>query len=124
MKSQWLYVYDNECPVCSKAANLLHKLDKNGVLQFVDAKNIQTYSSDIKDILSKHELELLEDVGLISPNGEVYIGADAMGKIIELLPASRPLAWMFRRTFVGKVIVPVYSLMKSVRRACGACPEN
>ncbi|MES0489023.1 MAG: DCC1-like thiol-disulfide oxidoreductase family protein [Leptospirales bacterium] len=113
-QKQWTMVYDSGCKVCSKGAGTLRKLDKNRVFLFVDfeeyVKNIETDET------------LSNDLHLISPSGEIFSGAEAIDKIVEILPMAKPVRWVLRKSFLVNGAVPAYRIMKTFRRVCSRCP--
>jgi len=113
-QKQWTLVYDSTCAVCSKAAVALRRFDRNHEFRFVDFEEY-VKSIETGEILS-------DDIHLISPSGEMVSGAPAIDKIVEILPLARPIRWVLRKSFLVKGSVPVYRLMKSIRRGCSRCP--
>ena len=117
---QWTLIYDNKCNTCSGSAAALQKIDKSKIFKMLPLAKLD---SEYGAVLLEKRPEIAEisekDLILVSPEMELYQGAAAIEKIIELLPLARPVRWMLER-IIRKT--PAYSFMKSVRRGCRNCP--
>ncbi len=117
----WTVVYDGQCTVCTRSVNLIRDRDRDGRFELV------AYQSDgvperFPEI-SRREFE--ESVQLIGPEGGRWEGAAAIEKILELLPRTRPLAWLFRLPLARPVARWAYRLFARNRGRFGCgdhCP--
>jgi predicted DCC family thiol-disulfide oxidoreductase YuxK len=117
----WTLVYDGECQVCIASVNRLRDWDRDGRFEMV------AYQSEgVKErfpAISDREFE--ESVQLIGPEAGRWEGAEAVEKVFELVPRTRPLAWLFRIPFARPVARWAYRLFARNRGRFGCgdhCP--
>ncbi|MBN2435328.1 MAG: DUF393 domain-containing protein [Spirochaetes bacterium] len=115
MKTEsWTLLYDRDCPLCSRFAVIVEKLDHENMIDFVP---LQDYCK--KEIRFSCE-ELLKTVHIISEQGQVLKGGDAVCKVLMLVPASRPYRWLLKSKVGHRVSNTVYFALNSIRR-CYKC---
>lgn len=117
----WTVVYDGECRVCIRSVNLLRDRDRHARFELVayQAEGVQ----DRFPSITREEFEA--SVQLIGPDGGRWEGADAVAKILELIPRGRPFSWLFRIPIIRPVARYAYRLFARHRRffGCGDhCP--
>jgi predicted DCC family thiol-disulfide oxidoreductase YuxK len=88
--SKYVLAYDADCGPCTKFANVVDSLDKSEKLDFISLT-----LADQKGLLDMIAPSLrYRSFHLISPNGEVKSGSEALLKLIAILPG-------------GKIISPI-----------------
>lgn len=120
-KAPWTVVYDGECSVCIRSVNALRDHDRHARFELVayQSEGVMERFPDIP------EAEFREAVQLIGPNGRRWAGADAVEKIFQLVPAARPLAWIFRIPLLRPLARRAYRLFARNRSRFGCgdhCP--
>lgn len=117
----WTVVYDGQCRVCTRSVNLLRDRDRDARFELV------AYQAEgVQDRFPSITLEEFESsVQLIGPDGGRWEGADAVEKILELVPRFRLLAWLFRIPLIRPLARLAYRAFARHRRffGCGDhCP--
>ena len=83
--NQFHVIYDDNCPLCLAAIGQVRQLDRLGLVNLVPLSGI----TDRPGSSIPARQKLLEQMHLITPEGKVYRGADAVGVLARLLPQSR-----------------------------------
>jgi len=115
-------IYDGECRFCQRSVDLLRRWDREhrvAVLPFQDQARVAAFHIPLPALAAAMHLVLP------APDGRVLSGADAVPKLLELLPGKRWLAWGFRIPGVAPVARRVYAWIAR-RRHClvrGSGPE-
>ncbi len=109
----WKLIYDEECPLCRRFAGLIKRFNRGQIENI----SFQRYHPEEGKVSLE---DLQEDVHLIGKNGEVLRGADALNKILTLVPESKPLRWIAESRWGKKSGKVLYSTMKFFRR-CSKC---
>lgn len=117
----WVVVYDGECDVCIRTVNRLRDWDRDGVLELVayQSAGVVDRFPDIS------EREFRDAVQLIGPEGGRREGAEAVEKILKLVPRARPLRWLFRVPLARPLARRLYRLFARNRDRFGCgdhCP--
>ena len=115
----WTVVYDGQCRVCIRSVNLLRDWDRYGRFQLV-AYQSAGVPERFPDIAPE---EFEASVQLIGPRGERLQGPDAVEKILQLTPRTRPLAWLFRIPLVRPIARRAYHLFAR-HRGVFACDDH
>jgi len=110
---QWSLLFDNDCVICVSLANYLRKFNRNDNLQIISLQSIEAKNTNLTN--------LKQEIHLINQNGDSLDGDEAIEKLIEIMPQSKPMRWLIQKSFGSKVAVPVYRLMNSIRRHCSKC---
>ncbi|MCL6516538.1 DUF393 domain-containing protein [Alicyclobacillus sp.] len=74
-------LYDAECPLCRRAAAWLQSRDPKGVLEFLPAQRSDEVSACPLDPEA-----VLEQIHVVSPEGELRTGADGVVWALSQLP--------------------------------------
>ena len=111
---QWKLLYDGECPLCTRFANTVRRLDNETSIVVRDLH--EHFREDSSIPLEK----LLEDVHLLSEEGTILRGGDAVAKVITLIPQARPFRWMIESKAGKRSSDAAYEIMARVRR-CRRC---
>lgn len=117
----WTIVYDGQCRVCIRSVNILRDWDRYARFELV-AYQSEGVMDRFPDITPQ---EFDASVQLIGPDGGRWEGAEAVEKILSLLPRTRPLAWLFRIPLVRPIARRAYHLFARNRGifSCGDhCP--
>ncbi len=117
--SPWTVVYDGQCRVCIRSVSLLDDWDRHGRFERVAFQSAGV-PERFPDIAPE---EFRAAVQLIGPRGERFEGADAVEKILQLIPRTRPLAWLFRVPLVRPLARRVYRIIAR-NRGLFACDDH
>lgn len=117
----WTVIYDGECRICTRSVNTLRDWDRDARFELLayQATGVQ----ERFDTISFREFE--SSVQLVGPDGDRWEGAGAVEKILELVPRTRPFAWLFRIPLIRPIARAVYRFVARHRRffGCGDhCP--
>ena len=105
-------IYDGECGICRRAAELVRRWDREHVLRLVpfqDAVAVARFPIALPALAAAMHLVL--------PDGRVYAGADAIPELLRLFPGKRWLAPLFRIPGVLPLARRMYA-QTAVRRHC------
>src|SRR5689334_3899459 len=89
-------VYDGTCRVCTRSARLLVDWDRDRRLEVV-ASQEPGVAQRFPWIPAQAYDEALQ---LVGPDGTTWSGADAIERILNLLPKGRFLGWLYRMPFM------------------------
>jgi predicted DCC family thiol-disulfide oxidoreductase YuxK len=110
----WQLLYDGGCETCISFAKLIERFDKGNHVSVESLQNF--YASD-----QTYPLEdLLSELHIIGPKGEVKCGGEALAEIIRLVPQMKPFRWMVETRWGKKTMETVYHTMHRSRR-CRSC---
>ncbi len=84
----WKLLYDRNCPFCQRFAEAVERFDTTNQIELV---SLQEYSRT-HDHPSRQEL--LSELHILGADGEMLKGGDAVRKIVNLVPQTKPLRWM------------------------------
>lgn len=110
---EWTLIYDGDCRFCRRLVALVSRLDWKArltVLSFQDA-DLERYG------VSREAAE--QAMQLVAPSGAVSSGAEAARDLGRLLPALRPLAWLFHVPGVTGLAERVYRWVARRRHRFG-----
>ncbi len=117
IEAYWLLLYDDECPLCSRFASWIRRLDPHNIIRTVP---LQTYALQA-DYPGREQLET--DVHMLGRNGEILVGGEVVRKIVEIIPAMRPFRWMMEGETGKKAARFAYLTMKRFRD-CPGCGKR
>jgi predicted DCC family thiol-disulfide oxidoreductase YuxK len=86
--TRWKLLYDAECHFCARFAQLIAQFCRDGQIEVI---SVQEYHR--RDPLIPVE-DLLTQVHLLSEDGALLRGGDAVQRVISIVPQARPLRWM------------------------------
>ena len=109
--------YDADCPMCRRWAGRFQPLLKRNGIELIP---LQT--SAVRAFLKLPDKKLLEEMRVITPDGEVYGGADAFVYLARVIPGGQILDAIARLPGVPPIIRAVYRWIAR-NRSCdgGAC---
>jgi predicted DCC family thiol-disulfide oxidoreductase YuxK len=91
-ESQAVVLYDDDCGFCKWSLNMILAWDRRDRL-----RPLAIQSDEGQGLLANvPESERLDSWHLVLPSGEVRSAGAAAAPLAELLPAGRPLAFLFR----------------------------
>ncbi len=83
--NQYHLIYDDSCPICLFSIERIAKLDKLGLVNRVP---LSTALKSRKPGMLAND-QLVKEMHLITPEGKIYRGAEAVGVLATLFPQSR-----------------------------------
>lgn len=109
--------YDADCPICTRWTRRTRVLLRRRGFEFVPLQTPGTASR-----LHLADAELLTQMRLLNPRGEVFGGADAIVEIARQVSWARPLAFAARLPGVQAILRRLYTSL-AAHRFCraGAC---
>ncbi|TLZ43747.1 MAG: DUF393 domain-containing protein [Methanobacteriota archaeon] len=87
---EYILLFDRDCGICSAFGRWVHAVDLRGRIHL---RTIQTSRELIKEIPDDRVLEAFH---IVSPNGRVTTGGDAVPTLIEALPMGAGLGGILR----------------------------
>ncbi len=106
-------IYDGECGFCQRSVALLRRWDREhriALVPFQDQARVAAFNIPLPALAAAMHLVLPP------PDGRVLSGADAVPKLLELLPGKRRLAWIFRIPGVPPIARRLYAWIARRRR--------
>jgi predicted DCC family thiol-disulfide oxidoreductase YuxK len=104
-------LYDHNCPLCRQAVHRLQTWDRDGVLAYLPGGDDETR----RRFPGISEAALADALHLVSPDGNVWAGAEAVEKLVDLLPGWRRARWLFRIPLARPVAAWMYRRMSAAR---------
>ena len=114
-------VYDGECPFCLKQIERIQRRDHWGRFE---------YAARQKPGLEKRFPRLADEdfnsgMRLVTPDGVIQVGADAVYHIARQLPVWRRLAWLYRMPLLHGVARLAYKWIAAHRQSLGrVCADS
>ncbi len=84
---QWYLIYDDNCNICNLGVKKVKELDKTKLIKLAPLSDPQV-PAKIK-LPTKEEMQ--KQMYLISPDGEIFKGADAVARLLTIFPESKIL---------------------------------
>jgi predicted DCC family thiol-disulfide oxidoreductase YuxK len=100
-------IYDDSCPVCVAAVSKAVRLDSMGLVSLEPLSGART--AGYPDLPSP--AKLAKEIHLIAPDGAVYRGAEAVGRLASLFPRSKLLGRIILLPLVRPLARLVYGLV-------------
>ena len=98
--------HDGGCPLCRREIALIRRLDRRGVIEFVDASRGEICRADRAELLGRfHALE----------DGRMLVGAAAFAAMWRAIPVLRPFGLAARNRNVLAVLDAAYGLFLRAR---------
>ncbi|MGN6555429.1 MAG: thiol-disulfide oxidoreductase DCC family protein [Verrucomicrobiota bacterium] len=95
--------YDRDCPVCRKwAGRFTGVLERNGFAV------VPLQAPEIRAYLRLPEAELLQEMRVITADGKVIGGANALVFLAAKIPALRPFNWLAKLPGVSALLCAAY----------------
>lgn len=112
-------VYDGACKVCTRLVGVLRHWDRKGELELIPFQNT-TVLDRFPWIPAEAYAEALQ---LVGPGGRTWQGADAVERLLDLLPYGGALGWAFRIPGFGSAFSRFYRWFARNRYRFG-CGEH
>ena len=112
-------VYDGTCNVCNKIVRRLKRWDRAPLFDIVPSQQPGVQARFPWIPASAYR----ESVQLIGPHGETWQGAEAVERILDLLPRGKLLSWVFSIPFVRPLAEWFYRWFAKNRYKLG-CGEH
>lgn len=114
----WTLIYDGDCEFCRRSVRLVDRWDVRGRIEPVpfQSANLERYG------IARSAAE--EAMHVVDPDGAVWRGAEAAREILRLLPAGRPLGWLFRLPGVPALAERTYAWIARRRHRFGCSSET
>ena len=111
-------VYDADCPFCRSQVARIRRLDRRGAFEFVPRQSPEL--AERFPTLATPGFD--SGLRLVSLEGDVVVGADALYRIARRLPLSRRLAWVYRlppiRALARQAYARVAARRSGLARGC------
>jgi predicted DCC family thiol-disulfide oxidoreductase YuxK len=114
-------VYDGDCRLCTRSADLVATWDRGGVVEIVPFQRggVPERFPWISDSAYREAMQL------VGPGDETWSGAAAAERLVKILPGGRSLGCLFALPFARPIADRVYRLIarNRTRFGCGThCP--
>ena len=118
---QPVIVYDGECVFCQRQIERIKRRDKQERFEYVPK---QTPGLDDR-FPRLAEGDFNTGMRLITPTGEIHVGADAVYQITRVLLPWRLFAWLYRVPGIHAVLRLAYSWVAARRQKLGkSCADD
>jgi predicted DCC family thiol-disulfide oxidoreductase YuxK len=115
MNGEALLIYDGECRLCRRAVTLLNAWDRSGRIACMPSQNPL-----LPRLLPDASAEELDTAMLlVGPRGRRYRGAEALPRILSLLPGGLPLRLLFEVPGLPTLARKVYGWIAGHRHELG-----
>jgi len=120
--SAWYLIYDDNCPFCRGWIERVKRLDRNGLVRLAPLSNPPANMA----IKSPDKEALMREIHLVSPDGDLFKGADAVSRLAVMFPRTRlagvilsaPVIRIFARYVYRVVARWRYGVAKSCDLSC------
>ena len=115
-RTRAVVVYDGECPFCLKHIERIRRRDSRGCFEYAarQAPGLEVRFPKLTD------QDFNSGMRLITPQGNIHVGADAVYHIARRLPVYRRLAWLYRVPVLHGLSRLVYRWVAAHRLSLGA----
>lgn len=110
-------VFDGLCRMCTRLAKMLRKWDKRS--------NVEVVASQARGVMARFPWipreAYAEAIQLVGPGGETWQGAEAVEKLLGVLPRGKWIAWIFHIPFARAIADRIYRWIarNRYRLGCG-----
>ncbi|HWR81750.1 MAG TPA: DUF393 domain-containing protein [Candidatus Deferrimicrobium sp.] len=105
--SEYYLIYDDTCPLCVSSVEKVRKRDAQGRIACVSLTN----AKQLDDVVVPPPSDLLREIHLISRDGHMYRGAEALARLAMILPRWRVAGRLLMLPVVKNVAAVVYYLI-------------
>lgn len=114
-------VYDGDCPFCLKQIARIRRWDRAESFEYVPRR-----TPGLEERFPKlAEGDFNTGMRLVSPDGSIHVGADAVYQIARALPFWRRLAWLYRVPGLRRLARGIYAWIAAHRRSlAGTCEDD
>jgi len=114
------FIYDSECPLCTKTRVLIENLDFFNRIAFESA---QTAKSQFKELKNIEQAELITHIYSVSKKGKIYKGVDTYIQVLFHTLLFSPIALMISLPGIKHIGKLIYSYLANNRER-EICDEN
>ncbi|HRP64323.1 MAG TPA: DUF393 domain-containing protein [Phycisphaerales bacterium] len=109
-------IYDGQCRFCIEQVGRLERRDRDGRIEFLP------FPSTAIDERFPHlrEMDINAGMRFVTPQGDIFVGADALHQIARELPRWRWIAWLYRVPCVSPIAKAVYAWIAARRHRFAA----
>lgn len=119
LERPYALVYDGTCRICNRLANVLRRWDRRGQVEVVP--------SQATGVMARFpwipRRAFAEAIQLVGPGGATWQGAAAIERLLQILPRSRWIAWIFKIPFSRTLVDRFYRWVARNRYRLG-CGEH
>ncbi len=112
-------VYDGACRICNHLVSLLDRWDRDNQIEAIPSQNTSVHAR----FPWIPPAAYAEAVQLIGPGGRTWQGAEAIDRLLQILPRGILMGWVFRIPLMGKLIDRFYRWFARNRYRLG-CGEH
>jgi predicted DCC family thiol-disulfide oxidoreductase YuxK len=111
-------VFDDSCQFCQRQIKKIKSMDPDNQFEYVPRS---CPDLTIRFPVLK-EMNFDSGMRLITTEGNVYVGADAIHQIAKHLPSTKPFAWLYQLPVIKQVCRLVYKWIADNRqKLAGQC---
>ncbi len=103
--AEYTVVYDGSCQVCNRFVGVMRKADKRGVIELI-ASQEPGVAARFPWIPPRAYSESVQVIR--AADGKTWQGAEALERIIDLIPRGRFVGWVFSVPFMRPLAEKVY----------------
>jgi len=105
-------IYDNKCPICTRAVNEIAKLDLDNKISLIPLESADALKNST-NILSIDNLR--NEIHLITPDNKILKGIRALAVIGSLLPRYRFLGYILQIPLISPFADIIYRFVARYR---------
>jgi predicted DCC family thiol-disulfide oxidoreductase YuxK len=107
-------LFDADCGFCGRSAMLVHRLDRARRIRFMPLQR------GVHTIGGAPDLDrLIATIHVVDARGRWTSGGAAWLRIMDLVPALRPMALLARLPGIGSLVEPLYDIIAAHRHQLG-----
>jgi len=113
-------VFDDSCQFCQNQIKKIKSMDPLNQFEYVPRS-----STDLTDRFPMlKEMNFDSGMRLITTEGRVFVGADAIYQIARCLPSTKAIAWLYQVPLIKQVCQLVYKWIAANRQKLAASCES
>lgn len=103
--AEYTVVYDGSCQVCNRFAGVMRKADKRAVIELIASQEpgVAARFPWIPPHAYNESVQVIR-----AADGKTWQGAEALERIIDLIPRGRFVGWVFSVPFMRPLAEKVY----------------
>ena len=102
--NRYILIYDDACPVCLAGLEQIRKFDTAGLIEQLPLSDVGPASfPELPEVV-----ELRKAIHLITPDGSLYRGAEAIAALADLFPQMKVIRSLFALPGIKPVAHGVY----------------
>ncbi len=105
-------IYDGECAFCINQVHRIQQLDRKAQFEYLPRQDSNT---ELRfPVLATEDFN--SGMRLISPEGKLYVGADAIYQIAMRLPGLKYIAWLYQVPGIRQLAQLAYAWVAANRK--------